>query len=79
VRLEMRNALKKQRLVSHGDVIEQHQMLVNLSHISHVRNDAQAELSRQQAYGEELGNSGNPRAVHLHDLHSLRLHEVLKH
>jgi hypothetical protein len=69
VRLEMRNALEEYRFVSHGDVIEQNQMLVNLSHVTHVRNDPQAELSRQQAYCEELGNSRNPRTVHLYDLH----------
>src|SRR5260370_41231186 len=75
----MRDAREKYVFVSQGDVIEQNQMLVNLSRVAHVRNDPQAELSRQQAYREELGNSRNPRTVRLYDLHRFRLHEVLKH
>ena len=75
----MRNALQKYRFVSHGDLIEQNQMLVNLSHVTHMRNDRQPELSRQQAHREKLRNSRNPRAVHLHNLNRIRLHEVLKH
>ena len=75
----MWDALEEYRFVSHGNVIEQNQMLVNLSHVTDVRNHSQAELSRQQAHRKELGNPRHPRAVDLHDLHRLRLHEVLKH
>src|ERR1700724_1226142 len=60
-------------------MIEQHQMLVNLSHIPNMRNNWQTKLPGQQAYREELGNSGNPRTVYLHDLHRLLLHEILEH
>ncbi len=38
VRLEMRDALEEYCFVSHGNVVEQNQMLVNLSHVPHVRN-----------------------------------------
>src|SRR6202020_321475 len=54
-------------------------MLVNLSHVTNMRNHTQSKLSRQQADREEFGDSRNPRAVHLHDLKCFRLHEVLKH
>ena len=79
MRLQMRDALEKYSFVSHGDVIEQNQMLVNLSHVADVRNDSQAEFSRQKADREELRNSSNPRAVHLHDMNGFRLHEILEH
>ena len=79
VRLEVRDALEKYRFVSHGNVIEQNQMLVNLSHVPDVRNHSQPELSSQQAHRQELGNARNPGAVHLHDLYRLGMHEVLKH
>lgn len=42
--LQMRYALKKQRLVPHRDVIEQHQMLMDLSHIPDVRHNRQIEF-----------------------------------
>src|SRR5258708_20598708 len=38
VSLKMRNALKEYRFMSHGNVIEENQMLMNLSHVTHVRN-----------------------------------------
>ena len=57
--LKMRNALKEYRFVSHGDLIEQNQMLVNLSHVTHMRNDWQPELSRQQANRKKLRNAGD--------------------
>ena len=79
MRLEMRDALEEYCFVSHGNVIEQNQMLVNLPHVTDVRNHAQSEFSRQQAHCEELGYPGHPRTVYLHDLRRLRLHEVLKH
>jgi hypothetical protein len=43
----MQDATQENRVVSHSDVIEQNQMLVNLSHLAH-GNDPQAEPSRQQ-------------------------------
>src|ERR1700693_234910 len=60
-------------------MVEQHQVLVNLPHIAHVRNDSQAELSRQYADRDELRDAGYPRAVDLHNLHSRSLHEILEH
>ena len=43
---QVRNALKEKSLMPECDVVEQNKVLMNLAHISHVRNDPQTELSR---------------------------------
>jgi hypothetical protein len=54
VSLQVRDALKEYRFMSHRDVIEQDQVLMNLPHIADVWNYLQSELSRQQAHREKL-------------------------
>lgn len=54
VRLQVRDALEEGRLVSQGNMVEKNQMLMNLSHLAHVRNDSQAELLRQQAHRKKF-------------------------
>ena len=77
--LQVRDALEKQSFVSHGDVIEQNEMLVDLTHVPDVWHYRQPELSRQQADGEELRNPGDPGAIYLHEVDRARLHEILEH
>ena len=52
--LQMREALEEYCFVSQPDVVEQNEVLVNLSHVTHVGNDPQTELSRQKAHRKEL-------------------------
>ena len=63
----------------HSNVIEQHKMLVDLAHIADMRNYRQAELTCEQADGEEFRNPRNPCAIYLHKMNRPRLHEVLEH
>ena len=42
MRLQMWDALEEYCFMSQCDVIEEHQVLVNLSHVAHVRNHLQA-------------------------------------
>ena len=77
--LKVRDALQKQCRMSHGDVIEQHQVLMNLPHIADMRNYGQPKLAGQKAHGKKLGDTGHAGAVHLHKMHGAGLHEILEH
>ena len=77
--LQVWDAFKKQRIVPEHDVIKEHQVLMNLTHVSHVGNYRQPEFAREQAYGDEFGNSGNASAIDLHEVHRTGLHHVLEH
>ena len=44
--LQVRNALKEKSFVPESDMVKQNKMLMNLSHISYVRYDPNAEFSR---------------------------------
>src|SRR6201996_1428326 len=78
VRAQMRNVLQEEWLVPHGDVQEQDQVLMDLSHVSDVRHNGQAEFFRQQADRDELAHSSQARTVSLHIVHGVRLEEVLE-
>ena len=39
MRPEMGDVLEEERLVTHADVIEKHEVLVKLSHVPHMGND----------------------------------------
>ena len=45
--LQMGDTLEKYSVMPQRNVIEQHQVLVNLSHVANVRNDSQTEFSVQ--------------------------------
>ena len=51
--------------MAHRNVIDQHQMLMNLAHIADVRNDGNVILTRQQADGEKFAHTAQARAVGL--------------
>ena len=42
---QVRDALEKQRIVPKGNVVEEHQVLMNLAHVSHVGNHRQSEFA----------------------------------
>ena len=42
---QVRDAFEKQRIVPKGNVVEEHQVLMNLAHVSHVGNHRQSEFA----------------------------------
>ena len=67
---KMRNALEEQSLVVQRDVIEQHEMPMQLPQVADVRNDRDVEVLRQQAYGQEFTDAADAQRVDLADLDS---------
>ena len=45
--LQVGDAFEKQRIVPECDVIEEHEVLMNLAHVSHVGNHRQSEFARE--------------------------------
>ena len=62
---QMRDVLKEYRFVIKCNVVEQYEVLVNLSHIADVRNDGDVEKLRKKTYGEKLAHSCHTCAVDL--------------
>src|SRR6266481_9590040 len=62
---QMRDMLEKDNLVPERDVIEEHEMLVKLPHISDVRNDRNAKSPAEQADGNEFTDTSDSHRVHL--------------
>lgn len=60
------------------DPIENHQVLMNLSHVSHVRNDRQAELPGQQTDHQKLANTCQPGANCLDEMNCAAAEEILE-
>ena len=58
-------------------MIEQHQMLVNLSHITDVRHDADGKLCCHDGDGEILADASQASAICLNDSHRPGLKEIL--
>jgi hypothetical protein len=73
---QMGDMFQEDHVVSECDVIEQHQMLMDLPHIPNVRDDGQPDLARQQADREE--KAGHAGAIGLHKMNRFRLHEVFE-
>src|ERR1700690_35817 len=74
----MRNTFEEQRFMPDRNVIEEHEMLMNLPHVSDVRHHRQPEFPRQQAHCNKLRNSREPRAIRLHEMQRASLHVVLE-
>src|SRR5580704_18030238 len=62
-----------------GNAIEEYEVLVNLSHVAHVRNYRHAEFPRHQAYRDELADTTKPCTVWLKKSHAPGLQIVLEH
>ena len=74
----MRNRFEEQYLVSQRDMIKEHQMLMNLAHVSHVGDDRQSKFSREQAYCQELGDACKPGAIGLDKMQRPSPHHIFK-
>ena len=58
---------------------EEAEVLRELAHVAHVRDDPQPELLRHHRARDGLADAAQPRRVDLADLHCARRHEVLEH
>src|SRR5882724_8379263 len=76
---QVRNVFEEENLVSQRDPVEQHKMLMNLSHISDMGNNRQVELPGKQAYGKKLTHTGEAGDVRLDIVDGTRLKKVLEH
>ena len=73
------DVLKKPCVVARCGRIEQHQMLVDLAHVAHMRHNREPELPREQADGQKFRDTRQPRTIRLHEVQRARLHEILEH
>src|SRR5216684_1369042 len=74
---QMRDMLEKQGFVSQCDVVEEHEMLMQLSHVTYVRRQWKTKLSRKETDRKKLTHASQPCAVGLDIVQSVSLHEVL--
>jgi len=77
--LQMRNMFEEQRLMPHGDMIEQDQMLVQLPHITHVRNYRYPVFAAKQTDGDEFAHPSDPYGVYLYESRTAGLQIVLEY
>ena len=59
VRAEMRNVFQKLFRMANGNAIEENEVLMNLPHVTYVRNDRHAKLLCQQAHCDEFTDAAN--------------------
>jgi hypothetical protein len=74
----MRDVFEKYDLVAEGNVIEEHEMLVQLAHVANVRNHRQTKLLCHQADGEKFAYASEPGAIRLNEMHTTVMEEILK-
>ena len=60
------------------DVVEQDQMLMDLSHVADVGYDREAEVAGEQTNADEFRNSRKAGAIRLNDMYCSGLHEVVE-
>jgi hypothetical protein len=60
------------------DMVDQHQMLVYLPHVTDMRHDFQPELSCQQTHGQEFTDAADACAVNLDKGCRTGLHEIFE-
>ena len=65
---QVRDMFEKVDLVVESNVVEEHQVLMDLPHIADVRYDREAELLRQQTDGEKFAYSAQPSAIGLDEI-----------
>src|SRR5580698_9399696 len=78
VLLEMRNVLEENSFVVECDVIEDHEVLMQLPHIAHVRHDRQAKFLCHQTDREKLAHARKPGAIGLNEMHPSIVEEILE-
>lgn len=74
----MGDVFQENRFVAQGDVVEEDQMLVELSHVSHVGYDRNTEFSGQQTDDEKLADPGYSHGIDLADSHGAALEVVFE-
>lgn len=72
------NVLQEEAIQPQAHVVEQHQVLVELTHVAYVRDYRKAELPREQDHGKELADAGHAHRVYLDEPRGSGLHEVLE-
>ena len=74
----MRDVFEKYHLVVKSNSVEEYQVLMNLPHVPHVRNEREVKLFREETDGEELAHTGQPRNIGLNIMDGVRLKEILE-
>src|ERR1700760_4818203 len=78
VRSEVRDVLKKLCLEPEANMVEEHQVLMHLAHITDMRHNRKIENLRQKAHSEELAHTRDSRTVDLDERKRIGFHEVLE-
>ena len=78
VSAQVRNVFEKCLRMTDGDVFEQDQMLMDLSHVANVRNHGHAVPLREEAYCQKLAHSPKSSAIGLQEADTTCLKVVLK-
>ena len=60
------------------DVVEQHQVLMDLPHVSNVGYNRLAESLGEQADGEKLANASKANDIRLNEVNGVRLEQLLE-
>ena len=75
---QMWDVLEKQGFVPQRDVVEQHEMLMELPHVPHMRRQGEAKPSGEKTNRKKLTHSGQPGAVGLDIVQSASLQKILE-
>jgi len=75
---EMRNVLEEDNFMIERDVIEEHQMLMQLAHVANMWHDRNAKLFGHQADGEKFAYAREASAIRLDEIHASVAKEVLE-
>src|SRR5882757_3779612 len=75
---KMRNVLKELYFEPQPDMVEENQVLMQLSHVANVRHHGKIEDLREETDSKELADAPNSRAIDLNERQRLCLHEVLE-
>ena len=74
----MRDVLEEDGFVVEGDVIEQHEVLVDLAHVANMRDHGNSEFFCKKADNQKLAHSGHTQGIDLADGHRSGLEIVFK-
>ena len=74
----MRDGFEKNRFVIETDVVEEHEMLMQLPHVADVGNHGHAGLPGHEADDQKLADPGHAHRIHLTDGHAAALEIVFE-
>src|SRR6202522_238966 len=75
---KMRNVLQELCFQPQPDMVEEHQVLMQLPHVANVRHHGKIEDPGEKTYREEFADPRDPGAIDLDKRQRLGLHEVLE-